>query len=143
MMTLSQRFDAKWMPEPTTGCHLWLGKSDGRYGRFWIGSRLDGTWRRSHRVAWELTHGPVPDGLHVLHRCDTPSCCNVAHLFIGTHDDNMADMAAKGRARTVNGVKTHCRRGHEYTPANTYVTKAGTRRCRACGPVYHARRRTT
>lgn len=52
---------------------------------------------RSHRAAWELTHGPVPDGLFVLHRCDNPPCCNPAHLFLGTRGDNNRDARAKGR----------------------------------------------
>lgn len=53
---------------------------------------------RAHRVAWILTHGPIPDGLWVLHRCDNPACGDVDHLFLGNNADNAADMAAKGRA---------------------------------------------
>ncbi|GMV18405.1 MAG: hypothetical protein AMXMBFR56_66290 [Polyangiaceae bacterium] len=52
---------------------------------------------RAHRVAWELEHGAIGDGVCVLHRCDTPSCVRVSHLFLGTRGDNILDMVTKGR----------------------------------------------
>lgn len=50
-----------------------------------------------HRIAWELANGPVDGGLYVLHRCDNRRCVNISHLFLGSFDDNMADMVAKSR----------------------------------------------
>lgn len=56
--------------------------------------------KRAHRVAWALFNGPIPTGMHVLHKCDVRCCVNPDHLFLGTHKDNMRDMAQKGRAKS-------------------------------------------
>jgi len=71
----------------------WCVDGARRYGRV----RYEGQIVMTHRWAWEREHGPVPDGLHVLHRCDNPPCINVEHLFLGTSADNNADKSAKGR----------------------------------------------
>ena len=52
---------------------------------------------KAHRVAWELTNGPIADGLFACHACDNTSCCNPGHLFLGTNEDNLKDAAGKGR----------------------------------------------
>lgn len=77
----------------TEGCWLWTGARSNGYGRFSLHSRLD----LAHRVAWLLTHGEIPDGLWVLHRCDNRTCVNPDHLFLGTCQDNVTDMVVKGR----------------------------------------------
>lgn len=79
----------------SNSCWLWLaGRDIDGYGTL----RYQTVDWRSHRLAWFLTNGPIPDGLHVLHSCDNPPCCNPAHLFLGTNADNMKDKARKGRA---------------------------------------------
>ena len=81
--------------EPNTGCWLWERYCDPNgYGR--IGKPVEGE-TLLHRLSWVRYRGPIPDDLLVLHRCDTPSCCNPAHLFLGTHQDNSDDKHNKGR----------------------------------------------
>lgn len=76
-----------------TGCWIWLGRwSSNGYALI---KRKPG-----HRFMWEMFRGPIPTGMCVCHKCDTPPCINPDHMFIGTHQDNMADMARKGRRRS-------------------------------------------
>ncbi len=58
---------------------------------------LSGKNYRAHRVAWMITHGSIPEGQVVCHRCDTPACINPSHLFLGTQGDNIRDAQTKGR----------------------------------------------
>ena len=78
-------------------CWLWLaGKYVGGYGA--LRTAYKGRkFVRAPRLAWAIVNGPIPAGLWVLHRCDNPPCVNPAHLFLGTHKDNMRDREAKGR----------------------------------------------
>lgn len=81
----------------TSGCHEYTGSRSPRgYGQVYRGRGKRPY--HAHRLAWELAHGPIPAGMHILHTCDNPPCVNPAHLSLGTHADNMADMARKGRA---------------------------------------------
>lgn len=54
--------------------------------------------KRVHRISYGHYVGPIPDDQYVLHRCDNRPCCNHNHLFLGTYDDNLKDMAAKDRS---------------------------------------------
>jgi len=109
------------------GCWEWTGaRKPNGYGDLTIRPRR---WS-AHRFAYTVAVGPIPAGMVVCHTCDNPPCCNPAHLFLGTQADNMADMGRKGR-RASSPRKTHCRNGHEYTPANTYMSNGG-QVCREC-----------
>jgi hypothetical protein len=82
-----------------TGCWIWTGTMDGKgYGMVSFRSKD----RRAHRVSYEVFKGAIPAGMHIRHRCDTPSCVNPAHLVLGTAKDNAMDREARGR-RNVRG----------------------------------------
>lgn len=79
---------------PECGCWIWMGSKDkDGYGLISINSKYIG----AHRVSWKLHFGPIPNNLFVCHHCDTPSCVNPYHLFLGTHQDNMKDAGRKHR----------------------------------------------
>jgi hypothetical protein len=92
---LEDRFKNFVMPEPNSGCWLWMGGENRQgYGQIGNGNGKD---VRAHRVSWEIHYGPIPDGLDVLHKCDNPPCVNPQHLFLGTPQDNMDDCCKKKR----------------------------------------------
>lgn len=93
------------------------------HGRTWL----------VHRLVWTLVKGQIPAGLVVMHKCDNGCCCNPDHLRLGTRAQNNQDMHRKGRSNYSLTRKTHCIRGHEFTPENTiYHGKENFRRCREC-----------
>src|ERR1044071_4540994 len=126
-----KRFRLRWAPDdlerlrsylradPVSGCLLFTGHiSKAGYGHFQIGNKCV----RAHRVAWLLAGKPIPPETPcVLHKCDTPACCNVEHLFLGTHRENALDKARKGRgARSRRGLPY----GVRVTSAGTYQSQA-------------------
>lgn len=98
--TLAQKLAHYSIPEPNSGCLLWLGgtRRDG-YGILDWNGKKTGT----HRLAWENRYGPIPPKMVVCHKCDVPACINTDHLFLGTQAENIADRDAKGRGRQPAG----------------------------------------
>lgn len=96
----SDRFNSKWIPEPNSGCWLWeAGLDSSGYGNFCYKGRSLG----AHRVSYLHYVGEVPEGLQVLHSCDTRCCVNPNHLFTGSLQDNMEDRNNKGRQARLKG----------------------------------------
>lgn len=99
--TVLERYWEKVGDPEVNGCRLWTGGLGGNpYGSLWDGTyRANGGPRMvtATRIGHELRVGPIPEGLHVLHTCDTPPCHNDAHWFLGTLADNNRDRQAKGR----------------------------------------------
>ena len=106
--TLFQRLERNSIPEPNSGCLLWTGAVD--HSGHGVITIWDDEYEKSittspHRIAWQLHRGPIPERMLVCHKCDVPSCINPDHLWLGTNDENMADMVAKGRAAKPKGTK--------------------------------------
>ena len=90
---------------------------------------------RAHRISYEYFVAPIPEGKQVLHKCDNPPCVLPAHLFLGTHDDNMRDRTAKGR----NTTKDNC--GTCGGPWDYYNFKRKGYVCKACTRTRNKRNR--
>jgi hypothetical protein len=94
--SLAERFWSRVDKQSGDGCWLWQGATlkDG-YGVF--SPRAHTAWK-AHRFSWVATYGPIPTGMMVCHKCDVRNCVRPDHLWLGTCQDNLSDMAAKGRS---------------------------------------------
>ena len=143
---MTARFRGKVDVAGVADCWLWTGQKNNQgYGRFDVWNNGKRTRLLSHRVAVTLANNAEIGQRILLHSCDNPPCCNPAHLRAGTQTDNMRDAAIKNRVnlaglaygrqpgmpRAKRKLVSHCKRGHEFTPENTRLTKVG-RVCRAC-----------
>lgn len=107
---------------PGEECWLWTAATRRGYGIFGrSGGKRAGSIVAS-RFAWEITHGPIPAGMLVLHRCDRPACVRPDHLFLGTARENAIDMVQKRRHPTMRTLR-----------------ESVTLVCRACGVTFHRR----
>lgn len=128
---------AFWSKVDATGdCWEWTGKRnrDG-YGEHCFGGRS----HRAHRRSWELLVGPIPDDLTLDHRCRVRHCVNPDHLEVVTQAVQVERRAFNGGG-AYQRAKTHCKHGHPFDEANTYVYANGRRSCRACNRKHAVRR---
>lgn len=102
-------------------CHPWTAETNNKgYGWLSAGRREARPRRKyAHRIVYETAYGPIPQSIEICHRCDNPRCCNLAHLFSGTHRENMLDMSRKRRAGShqhpesrPRGADHHCAKLH-------------------------------
>lgn len=118
--TLEVRFWEKVKKAEGDACWLWVGSRRHQqypYGCIW--ARGKAQW--AHRIAWELEHGPIPEGMQVDHICKNPQCVRHDHLRIVTPRQNWVDYSDSPMA--ANAKKSHCPQGHPYSTENIALVK--------------------
>lgn len=125
-LSLQERLDFYSIPEPNSGCTLWLGQFDGKgYGTLSFFGRA----RKAHIYAYLAAGGVIPDGLVLDHLCRNTACVNPVHLEPVTDKVNILRGIS---LQAQNAKKTECPEGHSYDAENTRFDKHGARYCRAC-----------
>lgn len=90
--SLAERLWRHSMPVPECGCWIWLSSTNKRYGQL----NLRKSIVSAHRLSWQVFRGEIPEGMHVLHRCDVRECINPDHLYLGSDLENARDRVAHG-----------------------------------------------
>lgn len=144
--TIAEQILQLSIPEPNSGCWLWLGKA--RPAPIQMRPFLRG--RAVNRLSLEAFKGPIPAGLCACHTCHNPMCVNPEHLYAGTKKQNTQDMMRAGRhgahspqhrqgyvdrivaVNAKRRAQTHCKHGHPLSGDNLYVSTKGYRSCRTC-----------
>lgn len=119
-----------FVPEPNTGCWLWLAAT----GKRGYGVVIYNDWMcQAHRVVYAVMREKIDEGLTLDHLCRTPNCVNPDHMEPVSRREN----TLRGTLGIVRkAIHTHCKRGHELTPENTMLLRKGTaRQCRTCSRV--------
>lgn len=122
------------IPEPNSGCWIWLGAISGRHGYGVV--RINRKTRRAHRMVLELSSGfAIPRELDACHTCDLRCCVNPDHLFVGSRADNMRDCANKGRIVTPNAAGEDCPNS-KLTDAEVLAIRSSRLSQRKLGAIY-------
>ncbi len=134
--TDEQRQDAFWAKvEKTETCWLWRGAlTHNGYGQFV-------TTNRRKMYAHRFAYGPVTAGMDLDHLCRVRNCVRKSHLQPVTRHENIMRGSGPDIQRAIHAAKTHCKQGHEFTEANTYIGAKGWRSCRECGRLRMQARR--
>lgn len=112
MTSLKERLEEKYIPEPNSGCWLWIGtENSAGYGMFCFNYKK----LLAHRVSYEIYKGKIPDGLVIDHLCRNTYCVNPNHLEPVTSGENTK------RGIHPQRIKTHCPKGHPYSGENLYL----------------------
>lgn len=146
-MTLESRFWAKVDKSGSTPTHrpglgrcwVWTAyRTRFGYGEISVGRADEGTIL-AHRLSWILHKGPILDRLHVLHKCDNPSCVRPRHLFLGTQSDNNRDMTRKGRGRPIGlrWRRGEAHSGAKLTTADVLEIRASAESLASCARRYN------
>lgn len=125
------KFHTKYIPEPNSGCWIWLDFLSGSlgYGYFYLnGSHSARVRIRAHRFSYELHKGLIPHGMVIDHLCRNPCCVNPDHLEAVTHRENVI------RGQTTNR-KERCKYGHLLSGDNLYTSPKGARQCLTCKKI--------
>jgi hypothetical protein len=131
-------FEDKYVPEPNSGCWIWIGADDGgRYGNAWVNGKLV----KAHRASYEMHRGPIPAGMQIDHLCRVKCCVNPDHLEAVTDAENRQ----RAKSWNPNRLKRECPEGHPYSGDNLHIRPNGNRRCKHCSRVsalsrYHRNR---
>jgi hypothetical protein len=135
-VSMIDRFNDLYSPEPNTGCWIWLGYLRGiGYGLIASDPDSDSKVRRlsAHRASYQMFRGPIPEGLEIDHKCKMPCCVNPQHL------EAVPPLVNKERSdspATINAKKKFCKNGHSLDDPSVYTWNGRKRLCRICRAAY-------